>query len=84
MSTCRALAAVAVTLVLSAAVPAGAGGGGGAVGPLRMNEIQLIGTHNSYHRELSGPERAAHDAVYGGLAGCTRTRCCASASVPGR
>jgi len=66
MSTCRALATVAVTLVLAAAVPGGAGAGGGAVGPLRMNEIQVIGTHNSYHRELSGPERAAHDAVYGG------------------
>jgi hypothetical protein len=33
---------------------------------LRMNEIQVIGTHNSYHRELSPAERAAHDAVYGG------------------
>jgi hypothetical protein len=66
MSTCRVLATVAVTLVLSAAVPSGAGAGGGAVGPVRMNEIQVIGTHNSYHRELSGPERAAHDAVYGG------------------
>jgi Phosphoinositide phospholipase C, Ca2+-dependent len=66
MSTCRALATVAVTLVLAAAVPSGAGAGGGAVGPLRMNEIQVIGTHNSYHRELSAPERAAHDAVYGG------------------
>jgi hypothetical protein len=33
---------------------------------LRMNEIQVIGTHNSYHRELTKPERAAHDAIYGG------------------
>jgi Phosphoinositide phospholipase C, Ca2+-dependent len=66
MSTCRALATVAVTLVLAAAVPSGAGAGGGGLGPLRMNETQVIGTHNSYHRELSGPRRAAHDAVYGG------------------
>jgi hypothetical protein len=67
VSTRRAIAALTVTLVLSAAVPSGAGANGGAVRPLRMNEIQVIGTHNSYHRELSGPERAAHDAVYGGL-----------------
>ncbi|HEX2125420.1 MAG TPA: Ca2+-dependent phosphoinositide-specific phospholipase C [Thermoleophilaceae bacterium] len=67
MSTRHALAALTVTLVLSAAVPSGAGANGRAVRPLRMNEIQVIGTHNSYHRELSGPERAAHDAVYGGL-----------------
>ena len=32
----------------------------------RMNEIQVIGTHNSYHRELSKAERVAHDAIYGG------------------
>jgi hypothetical protein len=33
---------------------------------LRLNEIQVIGTHNSYHRELSKAERAAHDGIYGG------------------
>jgi hypothetical protein len=67
MSTPRALSSVVVTLLLAALVSDAAGANGGGGGPLRMNEIQLIGTHNSYHRELSGPERAAHDAVYGGL-----------------
>jgi Phosphoinositide phospholipase C, Ca2+-dependent len=66
MSTYRALTAVAVTLVLAALIPGGAAASGGPAGPLRMNEIQVIGTHNSYHRELSAPERTAHDAVYGG------------------
>ena len=31
-----------------------------------MNQLQVIGTHNSYHRELSPAERAAHDAIYRG------------------
>jgi Phosphoinositide phospholipase C, Ca2+-dependent len=39
-----------------------------AARPLRLNEIQVIGTHNSYHRELSKAERTAHDAIYGGAA----------------
>jgi Phosphoinositide phospholipase C, Ca2+-dependent len=39
-----------------------------AARPLRLNETQVIGTHNSYHRELSKAERMAHDAVYGGAA----------------
>ncbi len=63
--------ALALTLALAAvalaAAPApAAGNGGSATPPLRMNELQVVGTHNSYHRELSKPERAAHDAVYGG------------------
>jgi hypothetical protein len=57
-----ALAAV----VLTAAPGLAAANGRGAQHSLRMNEIQVIGTHNSYHRELSKPEQAAHDAVYGG------------------
>jgi hypothetical protein len=39
-----------------------------AARPLRLNETQVIGTHNSYHRELSKAERMAHDSVYGGAA----------------
>jgi hypothetical protein len=31
----------------------------------RMNEVQAIGTHNSYHRELSEPEQAEYDAFTG-------------------
>ena len=48
-------------------MPAGAAANG-APGKraLRMNELQVIGTHNSYHRELSVAERVAHDAIYGG------------------
>jgi hypothetical protein len=53
-------------LALAPAFAHAAGNGAPAKGPLRMNEIQVIGTHNSYHRELSAAERAAHDAVYGG------------------
>ena len=67
----RAHTALLLTLVLAAVTLAAApgpaaGNGDSAKRPLRMNEIQVIGTHNSYHRELSKAERAAHDAVYGG------------------
>ena len=61
-----ALAALVPALAATAA-PAGANGAAPRP-PLRMNQIQVIGTHNSYHRELSKPERAAHDAVFGGQA----------------
>ena len=57
-----ALALAAVALAAAASAAAGAP----SHRPLRMNELQVIGTHNSYHRELSQAERAAHDAVYGG------------------
>jgi hypothetical protein len=57
---CRcALVALALPLALAAQ------GSAVAQGPLRMNEIQTIGTHNSYHRELSKAEQVAHDGVYG-------------------
>jgi hypothetical protein len=67
----RTVAALALTVGLAASAAAGTSAAAVANGkaakrPLRMNEIQVIGTHNSYHRELSGPERVAHDAVYGG------------------
>jgi Phosphoinositide phospholipase C, Ca2+-dependent len=67
----RARIALALTFALSAvALAAAPGATAGQDGkpkrPLRLNEIQVIGTHNSYHRELSKAERAAHDAVYGG------------------
>jgi hypothetical protein len=67
----RALAALSLTLALAAVALASApglapGNGTSAKRLLRMNEIQVIGTHNSYHRELSAAERAAHDGVYGG------------------
>ncbi|MEA2130594.1 MAG: hypothetical protein QOJ85_3485 [Solirubrobacteraceae bacterium] len=31
--------------------------------PLRMNELQVIGTHNSYHQEISEPEQDAYEAL---------------------
>jgi Phosphoinositide phospholipase C, Ca2+-dependent len=54
----RALLVVVAVLAMAPAAD--------AARALRLNEIQLIGTHNSYHRELSKPEQAAHDAIYGG------------------
>jgi len=30
---------------------------------LRVNELQVVGTHNSYHREISEREQAAYDAA---------------------
>jgi hypothetical protein len=32
-------------------------------GQVRMNEVQVIGTHNSYHREISRPEQALYDEL---------------------
>jgi hypothetical protein len=63
----RARTVLALTLALAVATAASANGAP-AKRPLRMNEIQVIGTHNSYHRELSEPAQAAHDSIYGGAA----------------
>jgi hypothetical protein len=62
-----ALTALVLAVVAVATAPGPAAGSGGSPArPLRMNELQVIGTHNSYHRELSTAERGAHDGVYGG------------------
>jgi hypothetical protein len=53
------LAAGTGTAGASAATPAGKG-------PVRLNEIQVIGTHNSYKRELSGIEQRTADEIVGG------------------
>jgi hypothetical protein len=71
MSRRRAVTAVALTLALAAFAAASAprlaaAGGRAAQHSLRMNEIQVIGTHNSYHRELSKAEHVAYDAIFGG------------------
>jgi hypothetical protein len=63
-SLIAAALAAAVLTCAAAAVPAAAapterGGGGG----IRMDEVQVVGTHNSYKREISGPEIAAYEAA---------------------
>jgi len=62
------LALAAATLALAAVPGAAFAQGRPGKRPLRMNEIQVIGTHNSYHRELSEAGQAAHDSFYGGAA----------------
>jgi Phosphoinositide phospholipase C, Ca2+-dependent len=42
----------------------------------------VIGTHNSYHRELSPAEQAAHDAIYGGAPVYSRLLAYSHASLP--
>src|SRR5918999_4218808 len=47
---------LAVLAALAVAAPAAADGPD-------MNEVQAIGTHNSYHRELTEPEQATYDQI---------------------
>ena len=60
---CLALTALAAALL--AAVPASpaAAAPRAGKGPVRVNELQVIGTHNSYKRELSEPEQATYDEI---------------------
>jgi hypothetical protein len=56
----RALTSVlAVAAVLVAAAPAVAA----RSGPVRVNEVQAIGTHNSYKREISEAEQEIYEAA---------------------
>jgi hypothetical protein len=57
------LAALAAALVVAVAATSTTGGPPAGKGPVRMNEIQVIGTHNSYKRELSETEQATYDAI---------------------
>jgi Phosphoinositide phospholipase C, Ca2+-dependent len=67
MSRYRLVGAVVLAAIAATSMSGLASSNGrGRLHSLRMNEIQVIGTHNSYHRELSKPERAVHDAIYGG------------------
>src|SRR6202008_5177585 len=57
---------LAACLVVAAfALPAQAAPKQARGGQVRMNEIQVIGTHNSYKREAPPQEVAAHDAIVG-------------------
>lgn len=49
-----------VLTVAGSGAPAAEAHRGGGV---RVNELQVIGTHNSYHREISEPEQAAYEAA---------------------
>jgi Phosphoinositide phospholipase C, Ca2+-dependent len=55
-----ALIAAGVLAVAGAAASAGTPAG---KGPVRMNELQAIGTHNSYKRETSEAEQAEYDEI---------------------
>jgi Phosphoinositide phospholipase C, Ca2+-dependent len=52
----------ALGAALAAASPAAAAPPAGG-GPVRMNELQVIGTHNSYKREISEAEQAVYEAA---------------------
>jgi Phosphoinositide phospholipase C, Ca2+-dependent len=54
------LIAAGVLAVAGAAASAGPPAG---KGPVRLNELQAIGTHNSYKRELSEAEQAEYDEI---------------------
>ena len=50
---CLVLAGLIVVVALVAAIPAAA-----APRVVRLNDIQVVGSHNSYHVEPAGPEKA--------------------------
>jgi len=59
----RSLALAALTAVLLAVPATAAARPPAGQGPVRMNELQVIGTHNSYKRELSRAEEAEYDKL---------------------
>ena len=83
LPSARALMLALAALGLAAAPCPAAANGSQPQRPLRMNEIQVIGTHNSYHRELSPAERmarrggwwAACNLTASSLAGLGRNEC---------
>ena len=52
-----------VAAAVLAATAAGASGPSAGKGPVRLNELQAIGTHNSFKRELSEAEQAEYDEI---------------------
>jgi hypothetical protein len=61
--TSLVLVLVAAALVAAAAATSTTGAPPAGHGPVRMNEIQVIGTHNSYKREISEQEQAEYDEI---------------------
>jgi len=61
--TSLVLAAFAAALVAAVTATSTTGGPPAGKGPVRMNEIQVIGTHNSYKREISEAEQATYDEI---------------------
>jgi Phosphoinositide phospholipase C, Ca2+-dependent len=59
----RLFLAVSVAGLLASVTAGAATGPPAGTGPVRLNELQAIGTHNSYKRELSEPEQAAYDEI---------------------
>jgi Phosphoinositide phospholipase C, Ca2+-dependent len=73
-----------VLVVASAAAEAGRSGTGGHAsrGPVRMNQVQVIGTHNSYHRELSKQVEATYEELIGQPDDYDRFLAYSHASIP--
>ena len=61
MKLCLVILTAVFGAILSAG-PASAQSPAGT-GPARMNELQVIGTHNSYKREISEAEQSAYEAA---------------------
>jgi hypothetical protein len=59
LATVAALSALGVALPVTPAAAAPPA----KKGEVRMNEVQVIGTHNSYKREISEAEEAAYEAA---------------------
>lgn len=64
----RGAALLGVTALLTAALPAGPAQAARSSG-IRLNQIQVIGTHNSYHEEPTPQEFSLISSVAGPLAG---------------
>jgi len=81
------LSAMVALLAASAAVGTSAQAKPHGSGNVRLNEIQVIGTHNSYHRETSEREQATYDAListpgdYDAFLAYSMPRCPSSSSV---
>lgn len=64
LAAAGAVLAACLLLLLVGATPGDAKADRGSK-QVRMNQVQVIGTHNSYHRELSAKEEAKYDELVG-------------------